>query len=259
MTRTILAQGLLDDGTPLAPGVAPFPHDPISLTWGETVTVHLVVKNPSGRQVRATNSLVASFAARRKPAPQGQLFYRRMGVPANDGGWDFELVPQDYKLIFEGAGRFVQDTWLLDQTDINNPKWNPVRGLGALVVLETAQLQQEPITSPTPQQIVAFGLPNPTPAGAVLVAQPGNQVAWSLLPLRNFFRATFANQFTAAVDYSSLGLLVPPTRVLAAMPVTDSLLGVECQVEQSSITNTGCVIRSNSNGWSGFVDAEVIA
>lgn len=248
-------EGVIDDDRGAVPAsIAPQPS--ILLVQGTSLRFVLVLKTAAGLPAPSSAAVVTVSVKKRAGQFETALISRLAVAQKIPGVWWAEIVPQDTTKGTTPPGRFVMD---VDYEIPSVSRTKPIRAR-SLIIGDAVGMPGQPVTSPTPSQIVAYGLPTPQPPGALLTAEPGGSVAW-VVPsfVRNFFRASFANQFTAVVDYSSLGLLVPPTRVLAAMPVTDSLLGVECQVEQSSITNTGCVIRSNSNGWSGFVDAEVIA
>jgi hypothetical protein len=96
--------------------------------------------------------------------------------------------------------------------------------------------------------------PVPSNGGAAL-----DDLAAGMPPHRNFFRASFSGvSSTSTIDYSSLTLSSPPAHVLAFEPVTDSIFGINVQVELSSITTTGCTIQSNDSTWTGYVDVEII-
>ena len=161
MARTETIVCILEDGTPDNGTVVATP-GPVAVAYGESFTAHVLLFTPQGVQIKATSQLVLTFGARRGPLPQGAPIFQHIAQvsPIGDGGWDCQIVPADYALIPEGAGRFVFDVWLTDNT-INPPPSNQLRPLSAFIVTGAAVSPSLPSTSPIPTQLVAYGLPNP--------------------------------------------------------------------------------------------------
>lgn len=164
MAKTVTLFCVLDDGTTPAVGPAPAPTQAngtvVQASYGENLNIHLIVRNPSGRQIPATSQRVVTFGVRDKPLPFGQLMFQHVAVvsPVGDGGWDLSIVPNDYRLMVNGSGRFVVDVWLTDNT-LNPPQSNPVQPLAAFLVLPSAIKVTDPSTAPVPALVVAYGLP----------------------------------------------------------------------------------------------------
>lgn len=169
MPRVIEIVGIIDDGAPtvrLQPPVLP---PPVQAEYGENVTIHLLLFNPSGHQVFATTDKVVTYGARAQPLPFGVLLFQHIATisPTGDGGWDLPIVPHDYVNIQNGAGRFTFSIWLTDNT-VFPPQSVPVTPLGPFIVTPTAISVDGPSTAPIPQQIIAYGLPTPGASGTFL-------------------------------------------------------------------------------------------
>lgn len=177
MPRVIPISGIIDDGTlDRSNGTAIIAHS-VEVAYGEHVTLHLRLSNPSGRPLLSTSALVITYGARDRPLPAGQPYFQHIGVIALDGGWDLAIVPADYAAMSQGSGRFVLDIWLTDGT-VSPPQYNPVQPLVALIVKPSSVSVTSPSTSPVPSAIVAYGLPTPTP-GYALIGTSGAGVAWA--------------------------------------------------------------------------------
>lgn len=137
MPKVISIQGVVEDGTPPTGVVQLGQGKAIQAAFGENLTIHLIVRGPSGKQVVSSTQRVITFGARTKPLPTGQLLFQHNGVPTLDGGWDLSIVPADYKLIGLGAGRFFFDVWLTDNS-LSPPQSNPVQALSAFIVTPSA-------------------------------------------------------------------------------------------------------------------------
>src|SRR5579859_6507842 len=153
MPRVEQLTGVLDDGTA---AVQPPPSSsPIQVAYGESFTLHLIVRNPSGRQIRSSPTNTISYGARRSPLPSGQLLFQHVAQPAADGGWDCPIVRADYKLIFEGAGRFFFDLWFTDNSGVTSIS-NPVAPLAAFIVTPAAVDPLGPTSLPIPTPLTVF-------------------------------------------------------------------------------------------------------
>lgn len=176
---------ILDDGTPNN-GTVVATKATIQVAFGENFTAHVLVFTPQGTQIPATTQRVLTFGARRGPLPIGAPIFQHIAVvsPIGDGGWDCQIVPNDYALIPEGAGRFVFDAWLTDNSISPAPS-NPVLPLTAFIVTPSAVSVTSPSTSPVPSQIIAYGLPPAGPSGGVLytlgITGGVGQLAWAPL------------------------------------------------------------------------------
>lgn len=168
MSRVVQLTGIVDDGT-LGPAVPVLLEQPIQTAYGENLTIHLVLKNPSGRQVVATPQRIVTYGARTKPLPTGQSLFQHIAVisPLGDGAWDCAIVPADYQWITTGSGRFVFDIWLTDNS-LATPQNNPVQALSPWIVTPSAVSVTSPSTAPVPAPTLVLGLPAPGPSGYYL-------------------------------------------------------------------------------------------
>lgn len=218
MPRVVELRGIIEDGTSyvsISPQTQP---QAIQAAYGEALTIHLLVFNPSGHQVRATSQRVITYGARAKPLPDGQLLFQHIAdiSPVGDGGWDLAIVPHDYVNVVEGAGRFVFDVWLTDNT-LSPPQSCPVQPLAQFIVTPSAVSVSGPSTAPVPQRIVAYGLPASSPSGAVLTAQgvsgAVNSVIWQVPPWAQAIEQLIVGRPIAAGTYvaqsTAAGQVVP--------------------------------------------------
>ncbi len=171
MARVLNITGVIDDGLAAALGVAPPPPAAVvQVANGENITLHLVLLNPSGNQVKATSQRVITYAVSTAPLPLGQQLFQHIAAISlrGDGGWDLPIVANDYKNIVTGTGRFLLDVWLTDST-ISPPQSNPVIAVSAFIVTPAAVNVGGPSTAPVPAQLTAYGLPSLVgTSGAVL-------------------------------------------------------------------------------------------
>lgn len=116
--------GLLDDGTPLAEGLAPRnPRTAITLPFGGSVTIRFTAKTPMGADVPLVAPNVLKLTVKKRPA-DSKIFDRTATIV--NGVAEFDITPADMKQ--QDPGYFVYDIW---HTDVAN-KTNPVMPLSPL-------------------------------------------------------------------------------------------------------------------------------
>lgn len=169
MARVVIVNGIVDDGT-ASDGSQSTANEPIEVAYGENINIRLFLKTTSGKDILASTQHVITYGARTKPLPDGQLLFQHLGVvsPTNDGAWNCVIVPNDYRLIANGAGRFFFDIWLTDS--VAAPPVSFQVALTTFIVTPAAISVTSPSTVPVPASITAYGLPLQGASGQLLVA-----------------------------------------------------------------------------------------
>lgn len=224
MAKTVYLTCILDDGSPPVAGFAPPKQgQPVMLEYGENAIIHMRLFTPQGKPIYSASQKVITYGARRGYYPQGQLLFQHLGTVATiaDGGWDCPVVPNDYKLITEGFGRFQFDMWLTDNS-VNPPQSNPVQPLSPFIVTPAAVSVTSPSTAPVPSQVVAYGLPTPSPSGTFLqalgVSGGLSSLAWQNPPVFAAWNAANAYNPGNIVSANSGGVTLLFTNIVATVP-----------------------------------------
>lgn len=94
--------------------------------------------------------------------------------------------------------------------------------------------------------------------GTVTPISPGAPTPVAAASVRRVFaRATFmGSAYQAVASWSAFAS--KPSRVIAYAPVTDSSEAIIVSVVQASIGVASCIVSSNSDDWTGYVDLEII-
>lgn len=100
--------GLLDDGAPLAAGVAANPRRAVSVVRGQDVTIAVTVTTPQGEPVDVSSPAALVLTVKKRPQDYQAVATKAATVAA--GVASFALTPADFKN--ESPGLFVYDVWL---------------------------------------------------------------------------------------------------------------------------------------------------
>lgn len=175
MQKVVALSGVIDDGSEPLGFDPPVTVQPIVLIQGTSMQIKVRITSSSG--VPVSHVGVVKVSVKRRPGQNEQSLIGRLADPAPEPGtWVAEIVPQDTMNGRIQAGRYVVDVSYQDQ----NGNWSKPVPIRALIVGDAVGFPTEPVTSPNPQNIIAYGIPSPNgqPPGYVLGINNQGNLQW---------------------------------------------------------------------------------